>query len=1669
MAKSKKKHNVDLNAPVFDENSKRRCDPCNVDVLIGTGGESNWNGHLKSKVHRRNAGAISNTRELSNYFTAAQIPKPPKVPSPAPVLSTSRIPNNPVENDHPDIIDLVDCEEYVTEHSETQTRTSLPTLSERLRSLAASLPASVPVGTRDDVLALFSGNPRELASGCTGDDAWEAIDPVLNRVIGFGKTSPELVPIIRRGPLGIDGLCSWLEICINELGINSALLEGKTERLESALKLLKCLISADRPRITRLRELQPTSGALHQLMWIQLWDHVLDTLLLFPTATVHSLHTPLHCMNLERSRGLFMCMRNHSRFDRQPARDLHVLRKAMKENLASHTVTRYDFLSIGHLRGLLDRKNVIIENLRLTALNTGRSLTTRNRHIEGWKRLVLAIGSSDIPRIQSLLRTAENNATGVFGLLQKVDQAARRVYMPLSYQERDFERLYLVWKLGGASAANVAHRTLGLPSIDATRRHVVVQPLRSSPGVPTVEELRKNLAICFPPSATTPARSQVIYGATMMMDEINLQERLRWDPVTDDIIGMCRECTPRHCVTKFKSIKEADSILECIRDGKVHLATEATVIAVSILTENPHEYNARPFVISGTCKREDVLSHAKLLSTASDELSSSLAQVNVRVYSWASDGDARRRRAMAIHTMSHELPESDPIFQLLSPLRLFNTRCGKNGLTCDMDTKHGWKRFRNKLSSNKGCIVNDIAVTVPVLKKHLMVCGMSDLTASLLLCPNDKQDVVLTIRLLNAISNLPVALSSDSPSTTAARRILRLLGRLYRHLLDAYLDVSCSLHDQLRHLSAAAHLVLALYAQNKGNFISVQLYYDTMTMIKNVYFCIAKTIIDNPDGSFWIILLGTDALEHTFGKVRTMVGNDVNVDQFQLGNRIHTAVECQKILHEHPDWLPTSRRLQVQRLDQHDDDISKKYDHISPKSWRGDVKVKGLSLQGCWLEGRRDAESELRDALITPPFEGMDSGDGFDIFSPFGNGRIVLIDGDIAPEEAHETAEEQDISWPAETSGNGGDTASNQLETPTIPCFQPDLEDRAAVEDAVSKNVKHEAYIVVDASGILKHKATIARVISAPITVAESKDRLKRIREYSQYDERQRQSPDLIGFSAEDDTGGVAVGDPVVTLVRCEKKMFLAIVQVVDIQLSNNSVGSLPFRLIHEPNVTFRTQIMRLTLKDTSHQPEGADWEWTGKLEASNQFGAKHLAGKWIELINPEIQLRQNGIDLTKPTYCFKTSDLRSFAAVLYERLRDEDHLPVVEQSEEFPYRSASGHFDSITSITIVLTFSISGKACFVCETEGVAHKDASDNCCKLCPNVRLSDLSGPKRIEHMAAHILHDERLRDAKNPCSLCLSTGDTCAIFLIESKKRTSVNERTSRCPNLYKIRLSSAGRSTQSGKSTCSNIPIRCNLCLQPRSPAVWKYNLRQHILDAHPGADVNNYTHQFTLEEREITFMKSVFLKKPRRSRKKDNALKTVSISAAHSSRLSIRSEGLIPSTSQEVEPSDGQPHPTSSDNEDSSTSSSESEADEDMDMDSSDDSETDGDTDMDIEMDADTNAVFLAANEDRATSNTAERHDVPTSTARRPTRASAKRKYPSDGVFSDSTCGDPSCGRIVDSDPLICKGPGCGQQFHLACKGMFEQPTTDWFCDDDCRGNALGRTTRTRKRPRVAK
>lgn len=449
-----------------------------------------------------------------------------------------------------------------------------------------------------------------------------------------------------------------------------------------------------------------------------------------------------------------------------------------------------------------------------------------------------------------------------------------------------------------------------------------------------------------------------------------------------------------------------------------------------------------------------------------------------------------------------------------------------------------------------------------------------------------------------------------------------------------------------------------------------------MTMIKNVYFCVAKVQVDNPDGSFWITLLRTESLEKVFGKVHTMISNDSHADLLQLSNQIYGAILCVQILEQHLDWGGQSHQITVKSLEQQGHEISQKMDHLNPKSRCGDVQVKHVSLHTAWQDGCRTAEQVLREAAMESPFEQMEAGAGFNIFCPFGGEKYVLINGKVLDSEVDEGEDEMDHAAPTEAQGKGTGDVSSGL----------DLDDLADLEDSSTSNSSHDLMsglqplsrinpnIIVDGKPI--NKAKILRIYSSPFTVSISCDHLKSVQGQARYNEPS-QSPRPDYSAAEEFDLRLHTEDPTLTLVQSNGLLFLAVVHILSIRVSSMLVDTIPESHLHQPNVQLCAQIITLVERapDSNNSSDTLDWEWNGVFKGgAGSTGLHEMEGLWFEVFSPSLCDHKSGIEVGTATWTYATANLHGMATLLYEQLKQDSHcLPAVPPSTTFSYRAQGG------------------------------------------------------------------------------------------------------------------------------------------------------------------------------------------------------------------------------------------------------------------------------------------------------------------------------------------------------------------------------------------------------------
>ncbi|KAG6834209.1 hypothetical protein H0H93_011160 [Arthromyces matolae] len=420
-------------------------------------------------------------------------------------------------------------------------------------------------------------------------------------------------------------------------------------------------------------------------------------------------------------------------------------------------------------------------------------------------------------------------------------------------------------------------------------------------------------------------------------------------------------------------------------------------------------------------------------------------------------------------------------------------------------------------------------------------------------------------------------------------------------------------------------------------------------------------------------------------------------------------------------------------------------------------------------------------------------------------------------------------------------------------------------------------------------------------------------------------------------------------------------------------------------------------------QPCGSDWEWVGTYEPKSVFRAD---GELVELVNPDILQSSRVPGTTRDTYAFSTSDLRGIAALMFQKHCHElNRYPEIDETDTFPYRTTQG-------------------ACFACEYDdglGDISREDTQLSCRHCPKFSLHSISAPELIKHNSAHILHDLRYKDAESPCALCLSSD--CCIYLISRGKIMSIDMDRSRCPRLRKFALKTASEFSEN--SPCTNHPILCPHCPKKGAPAIWKYNLRQHLLKAHPTSNPDIYNDLYGISEEEQVLLLGV-REKTQRTGKKGRPARKLIISEGHSTRLLLReaindtndtaNESVTTSVAEDIDTGDSEEHKL-----DDEVENIVNDAEEEL------ESGTPNEPEFHPQG---TDIVPFEDDEAQAENPQNKEIDVAVEFPLRQGLRKRKQRQLS-----------------LEGDDNLCS-------YHMACRGLLEKPSGNWFCDSECRKNA---------------
>lgn len=109
-------------------------------------------------------------------------------------------------------------------------------LLEDLEKAIETIPDTIPEGQDDDLIAKAATDWPEVEDP---SEAWEKLDPVLNRLLGYGMTAEKLAKEVHHGSKGIDGVLGLIRHFVMTYDtVTGHLLERKMAYLLEAIHIM---------------------------------------------------------------------------------------------------------------------------------------------------------------------------------------------------------------------------------------------------------------------------------------------------------------------------------------------------------------------------------------------------------------------------------------------------------------------------------------------------------------------------------------------------------------------------------------------------------------------------------------------------------------------------------------------------------------------------------------------------------------------------------------------------------------------------------------------------------------------------------------------------------------------------------------------------------------------------------------------------------------------------------------------------------------------------------------------------------------------------------------------------------------------------------------------------------------------------------------------------------------------------------------------------------------------------------------------------------------------------------------------------------------------------------------------------------------------------------------
>ncbi|KAJ6612415.1 hypothetical protein B0H10DRAFT_1807559, partial [Mycena sp. CBHHK59/15] len=621
-------------------------------------------------------------------------------------------------------------------------------------------------------------------------------------------------------------------------------------------------------------------------------------------------------------------------------------------------------------------------------INLSSSLASARSALSVHKEIIQFLGQHHVPALHRIFPNSAKEGWGANKLLEMLKLAETGDYTARNYTRYEIDLAILLYELGGNSAVYAMnHSIFALPSrntIQPYRRQRRIMPCLDAVRISDVSD---NITAVFgdhlrdddeASSSDLPERC----GHTLSFDELATERRIDYMEETDQMAGFCLEhlkSSGLETIQVGSDIHTVEAAVTAVRDGKVHIAHETCVGAISRLAGT--NYGAKPVFLGPTCKKSNWKETLRTTQTVLEawKRSPDGECKYGPVLAISTDGDHLRRLALFMLCMHDEIRPGNLLWEDVKNLPGLNRRVGDKNLTADSDYRHEFKRH---LSSHEGMTVKGVCVNRDLLTlwlERLPNYDWSETSIHALLDPADSQNVSYAIKLLLCIVALGKLDPADfDPSEASELEALSLLGETFNALLQPFINVELSLSEQIQSLVKFSHLLCALYLQNGTSFMSNQLYSDFQTMVKNAVLLVPKTRLINGRLKVYICLLGDDVLEALFGRCRMIGGHSPNCNVCQLRDRLSSAMNLDSIYEHHPELERKPARLKLFRM--------RDVDHIRPSLYKAELEADSCNLLKCWTPAVTETELILLKygVKMTMSFSERFKRKNTDLMRPFG-------------------------------------------------------------------------------------------------------------------------------------------------------------------------------------------------------------------------------------------------------------------------------------------------------------------------------------------------------------------------------------------------------------------------------------------------------------------------------------------------------------------------------------------------------------------------------------------------------------------------------------------------------------------------------------------------------------